>query len=47
METGDPLSKEYRYFVYAMPSEGAATLLCSSFRQAFELVYAKTIVDNL
>ena len=47
LETGDPTTHEYRYFIYSVSTEEDARKICNTFKQAFEIVYAKTIVDNL
>eukprot|EP00048_Salpingoeca_helianthica_P017287 m.236493 g.236493 ORF g.236493 m.236493 type:complete len:162 (+) comp20628_c0_seq1:47-532(+) len=47
IETGDPASGEYKYYVYCMPSEADAKQLCAHMKQAFDVVYSKTVIDNL
>eukprot|EP00047_Mylnosiga_fluctuans_P004323 m.233857 g.233857 ORF g.233857 m.233857 type:complete len:156 (-) comp12580_c0_seq1:93-560(-) len=47
VETGDTETMEYKYYIYKAASEAQARAVCGTFRQAFELVFQKSVVDNL
>jgi hypothetical protein len=47
VESGEPGSHDFKYFVYAADSENQAKDMCETLRQAFETVLTKSTFESL
>ena len=46
IETGVPRSNNFKYFLYQAQSEQQAAVIARIFKEAFEVVHAKAMLEN-